>query len=243
MVSVVISYCSNDKCFIKPLIKQCKIFTDEIVIVSCSHYFNGEKDNELEDLSPLGVNHFIFDYLPNNDIKYHHNYARFKGLELSRREFVLFLDADEIPDGNLMNNFLMEVGLQHNSIINFKCYWYFREPIYRALRNEICGLLAHRSLLTENLFFTPLERWSYKLYNIPSIEDADHNGLVILHHFSWVKTKSQMLKKVSSWGHHADKNWIELIEKEFEREFNGYDFVHGYRFESVINQFNIELTD
>ena len=52
-----------------------------------------------------------------------------------------------------------------------------------------------------------------------------------------------MLQKVSSWGHHADKNWTELIEKEFEREFNGYDFVHGYRFESVINQFNIELTD
>jgi len=58
-----------------------------------------------------------------------------------------------------------------------------------------------------------------------------------------VKTKLQMLQKVSSWGHHADKNWTELIEKEFEREFNGYDFVHGYRFESVINQFNIELTD
>ena len=243
MVSVVISYCSNDKCFIKPLIEQWKVFSDEIIVVSCSHYFNGHKDNQLEDLSPLGVTHFIFGYLPEKDIKYHHNYARLKGLELSHNEFVLFLDADEIPDGNLMNNYLKEADLKYNSIINFKCHWYFREPVYRARRNEMCGLLAHRSLLTENLFFTPLERWSYKLYNIPSIENADYNGLVIMHHFSWVKTKLQMLQKVSSWGHHSDKNWNELIEKEFDREFNGYDFVHGYNFEHVINQFNIELTD
>lgn len=243
MVGVVISYCSNDKCFIKPLIDQCKIFADEVVVVSCSHYFDGHIDNNLEDLTHLGVNHYIFDYLPDNDIKYHHNWARYKGLELSHSEFVLFLDADEIPDGNLMYNYLREAELKYNSVINFKCHWYFREPIYRARRNEICGLLAHRSLLTENLFFTPLERWSYKLYNIPSIENADYNGLVIMHHFSWVKTKFQMLKKVSSWGHHNDKNWEELIEKEFDSEFSNRDFVHGYTFERVVNQFNIELTD
>jgi len=155
MISVVISYCSNDKCFIKPLIEQCKVFSNEVLVLSCSHFFNGHKDHNLEDLSHLGVSHYIFGYLP-----------------------------DQIPDGNLMNNFLMEVGLQHNSIINFKCHWYFREPIFRARNSEVCGLLAHRSLLTENLFFTPLERWSYKLYNIPSMENAEYNGLIMMHHFS-----------------------------------------------------------
>ena len=243
MLSVVVSYCSNDKCFIKPLIEQCKIFADEIVVVSCSHFFNGEKDSELEDLTDFGVTHHIFDFLSDKDIKYHHNYARFKGLELSTKEFVLFLDADEIPDGNLMQNYLRDYELKHNSLINFKCHWYFREPTFRARNCEICGLLAHRSLLTENLFFTPLERWSYKLYNIPSLENSDYNGFVIMHHFSWVKTKSQMLQKVASWGHHGDKNWNHLIEKEFESEFSGFDFVHRYKFDTVVNLFNIELKD
>lgn len=243
MLSVVISYCSNDKCFIKPLIEQCKIFADEIIVVSCSRFFNGEEDLELEDLNPLGVIHHVFDFLPDKDIKYHHNYARFKGLEISSKDFVLFLDADEIPDGNLMDNYLRETDLNNNTLINFKCHWYFRDATYRARNNEICGLFAHRSVLTENLFFTPLERWSYKLYNIPSMENSDYNGLIIMHHFSWVKTKSQMLKKVSTWGHHSDKNWNHLIEKEFESDFSGFDFVHGYRFDTVSNIFNIEVRD
>ena len=225
------------------MIEQCKIFADEIIVVSCSRFFNGEEDLELEDLNPLGVIHHVFDFLPDKDIKYHHNYARFKGLEISSKDFVLFLDADEIPDGNLMDNYLRETDLNNNTLINFKCHWYFREATYRARNNEICGLFAHRSVLTENLFFTPLERWSYKLYNIPSMENSDYNGLIIMHHFSWVKTKSQMLKKVSTWGHHSDKNWNHLIEKEFESDFSGFDFVHGYRFDTVSNIFNIEVRD
>lgn len=243
MISVVISYCSNDKCFIKPLIEQCRLFCDDIVIVSCSHFFNGEKDVDLEDLNDSGIIHHVFDFEPDKDIKFHHNHARFKGLHLSSREFVLFLDADELPDGTLMANFISETNMNHETIINFKCNWYFREPIFKAKNQEICGLLAHRSKLTENLFFTPLERWSYKLYNIPSMENADYHGLVIMHHFSWVKTKNQMLKKVSSWGHHNDKNWANLIEKEFDNDFSGFDFVHGYRFETVPNQFGIHLVD
>ena len=243
MVSVVISYCSNDKCFIEPLIEQCKIFADEVVVVSCSHYFSGEQDHHLKNLSHFGVTHHIFEYLPEHDSKYHHNYARYKGLEISNKEFVLFLDADEIPDGNLMYNFLKDTALNNHSIINFKCHWYFREPINRARKDEMCGLLAHRSLLTENLFFTPLERWSYKLYNLPSIENADYNGLIILHHFSWVRTKIQMIKKVESWGHRKDKDWLCLIEEEFSKAFTGIDFVHSYRFETVENTFNIILPE
>jgi hypothetical protein len=42
-----------------------------------------------------------------------------------------------------------------------------------------------------------------------------------------------MLKKVRSWGHKEDRNWEDLVEKEFSQEFSGKDFVHGYEFTKV----------
>jgi hypothetical protein len=43
-----------------------------------------------------------------------------------------------------------------------------------------------------------------------------------------------MLKKVSTWAHKTDKNWNELIEEEFSRDFNGTDFVHNYKYENYV---------
>jgi hypothetical protein len=48
-----------------------------------------------------------------------------------------------------------------------------------------------------------------------------------------------MLCKIKNWGHCNDKNWVELINEEFSRPFNGTDFVHGYNYEVVENVFNI----
>jgi hypothetical protein len=50
-------------------------------------------------------------------------------------------------------------------------------------------------------------------------------------HYSWVRTKEEMLRKVTSWAHSNDTNWTALVEEEFSREFNGTDFVHGYQYD------------
>ena len=55
----------------------------------------------------------------------------------------------------------------------------------------------------------------------------------MFHHYSWVRTKEQLLRKVASWGHNWERNWTEEVEKEFSRPFNGVDFVHGYEFVEV----------
>ena len=65
-------------------------------------------------------------------------------------------------------------------------------------------------------------------------------GTPFVHHYSWVRTKEEMLKKVENWGHKHDKNWTSLIEEEFSRPFNGTDFVHGYSYNIVENKFNIK---
>jgi hypothetical protein len=48
-----------------------------------------------------------------------------------------------------------------------------------------------------------------------------------------------MLRKVKNWSHKNDRNWDDLIEEEFSRDFNGKDFVHNYSYEIVENKFKI----
>ena len=66
-----------------------------------------------------------------------------------------------------------------------------------------------------------------------------YNGLPMLHHYSWVRTKEQMLKKVRTWWHNKDRNWEKSVEEEFSRPFSGKDFVHGYEYKTVENKFNL----
>ena len=84
-----------------------------------------------------------------------------------------------------------------------------------------------------------------QLFNIPNFISGDYTPILydnepLIHHYSWVRTKEEMLKKVLNWGHKNDKNWSDLIEEEFSRPFNGTDFVHGYNYNIVENKFNIK---
>ena len=65
------------------------------------------------------------------------------------------------------------------------------------------------------------------------------DGKPMIHHFSWVRTKEEMLKKVHNWGHKNDTNWIDLVEEEFSRPFSGTDFIHKYQYNIVENKFNL----
>jgi hypothetical protein len=63
-----------------------------------------------------------------------------------------------------------------------------------------------------------------------------NNNIPMIHHYSWVRTKEQMLQKVKAWGHNADKDWVSLIEEEFSRPFNGKCFVNNYSYEVLDNK-------
>jgi hypothetical protein len=55
----------------------------------------------------------------------------------------------------------------------------------------------------------------------------------LFHHYSWVRSQDEMLKKVRTWGHRNERDWEALVKEEFSRDFSGKDFVHGYSFETV----------
>jgi hypothetical protein len=42
-----------------------------------------------------------------------------------------------------------------------------------------------------------------------------------------------MIKKVSTWGHSHERDWVQLVKDEFANGFKGVDFVHGYKYKTV----------
>lgn len=164
-----------------------------------------------------------------------HNLQRIVGLSYAKQERVLFLDVDEIMEGSTFLKWLNGFDYRNYEAIQLSCYWYFREPTFRAKNHEHSPLFVAQSAITNAFLTHPYERagsfvevTGCKLQAVMSLENQP-----MCHHYSWVRTKEQMLRKVRSWGHREEWDWQTLVEKEFSGSFSGRDFVHGYAFDKV----------
>lgn len=249
----IINYCSTDNRFIRRNIEECLKFSDKIVIPVCDHFFDGTPENRtlIEECVAIfadnpKVSFIEYNWDSTKNAKFHHNMSRWIGLQFVESEYVLFLDADEVLDGDVVNQYLQSGEYKNYDAMSFRCYWYFREPIYRAIPTEMAGVIYKRSVCSETMIFHQQERWAYRDYRtyLDIKEDIVYNNIVMCHHYSWVRSKEEMLKKVSTWAHSTDtprgdgttKNWIELVENEFSGPFKGRDFVHNYSFQTVENK-------
>ena len=243
MISTIISYCSLDKRFIRAQVEQAKYFSDEILIVFFDHLLNGKPDREevIKSLDGIsGVKTLSLPWDPTMSGRFHHNYSRWCGAGLAKSEWILFLDGDEIINGshlkNLINNFSPFVF----DAATFECYWYFREPTNQALTTENAGILVRKNKINTNVNFTDSERWSYlEGPDISTIAPITSLDGPIMHHFSWVRNQQEMIDKVTSWGHKNDRDWVSLVNAEFQHPPGVTDFVHGYRYHKVPNFFNL----
>jgi hypothetical protein len=250
MISTILQYSTIDLRFLEINLKQLSKFSDEIIIPICTHLFNGEpEDVEKLDQSFNIISkfpkttYFMFDW--EGDLlspRYYHNLSRKLGTDRAKNEWLLFVDADEILSD--------EFGDWFNSIKDtnnaywLTCYWYFREAIYRATRTEGAGMLIKKKYCTWNVY-SHQERQQL-INTTPNFHNGEGGPAVLsltgqpmMHHFSWVRSKEEMLTKIHNWGHVSDKDWVVYVNEEFSRPFNGRDFVHGYSFTTVENIFNI----
>jgi hypothetical protein len=250
MLTSILQYSTIDIRFLEPNLIQLSKFSDEIIIPICKKLFDGtDEDPRLIDQSVSIIDKFesakihFFDWYPyDGHMSYYHNLSRQIGTDLAKNDWLLFVDADEVFEDYFK--------IWFESITNddiawvFKCHWYFREPMYRAIQKESAGFLVKKKYCTWELE-NKLERQQLyqRLWDEKKLIHGDiHNYFdknIFLHHFSWVRDKQQMLKKVQNWGHKDDKDWTSLVNEEFSREFNGTDFVHGYQYEIVDNKFKI----
>src|SRR3989344_579963 len=241
-VSTVVSYCSLDEPFPLPIIQQASLFSNEIVIAAADHLYNGELENHDALLAAKKVfpdmRVVLYEWSDGKPPRFWHNSARWEGFLRASSDWILFLDGDEIPDGELMKKFLSEDLLLDG--YGFECYWYFREPTYQATTRSQAGIMLRRKHIQYDFIFSEHERAEHRLH--PELRVAEHvtlSGRPLVHHYSWTRSKDVLLRKVSSWAHRDERPWRSIIEEEFSHPFRGTEAIHGFSYAHVENQFKI----
>lgn len=254
MISTILQYSTTEIIFLETNLKQCDKFSDEIIIPICSHFFNGQPEdvNLLKETTSIVKKYskakiIMFDWEgTQSNNSYYHNLSRKIGTDAAKNNWLFFLDADEIVSDEFYDWFQSVCNLDRAWWLS--CYWYFREPIYQAVANEGAGLLIPKKYCSWDLY-NKLERGQLfqKMHDANKLSLSDFeeilslSGKKMVHHYSWVRNKNDMINKIKNWGHKDDKNWETLINEELSRPFNGTDFIHNYQYNIVDNYFNIKL--
>jgi hypothetical protein len=243
MISIVVNYCSNDERFIRISLDNLLKISDNIIVPISDHFYDGTPEDMNSILKLINeyptVTFKIYEWNDSKKSRYWHNFSRHLGTQFCKHEWILYLDSDEIVEPNLFNLFLKN-GIEEYDTYKLACYWYFREPIFQSIQWEDTPVLVRKKLVYIDLDAEMAERdQMYIIHNAKKRKMVTLNGKPFIHHFSWVRTKETMLRKVMTWGHKEDKDWISAVNEEFSRPFNGTDFIHGYKYKIVDNQFNL----
>lgn len=258
-VASVINFCTNEARFLRACIEECRLFSRQIVIPVCDRFHDGTPENRslLCEIYRTFPDCFFVEYpfvrdgiSPSFFCKispehFWHSASRAIGCQFLSEEIerVLFLDADEVPEGKRFLTWLEESDYAQHTVLKLANYWYFREPCFRADQWEDSIVLARRRSLDLPILLHDEERNAiYDLLPPPKrrrVVGSDRQP--IFHHFSWVRTKEEMLRKTEKWGHRNDRDWKNLIETEFASPFSGKDFIHGYSYQERPPLFNISL--
>lgn len=247
LIATLINFCSNEQRFLPLCVEQAKVFSSQVIVAISDHFFNGEVESfqKLKQTfsSLSGVEVVVYPFLPDlfppGKAEPHlwHSLSRLVGysLVLPEIEYVLFLDADEIAEGKAFLKWLDTHEHQNYAALKLYNYWYFREEIFQAHIWEMSPIFIKKSALKPSYVLDKEERGG----TFKKIIGEKKEGILgldqkpLIHHYSWVRPKEEMLKKVKTWGHRKDRDWEKLVEKEFSSPFQGTDFVHGYSFEQV----------
>ncbi len=258
-IATIVNFCSNDARFIGACIEQASVFSSQIIVVLCDHFFDGTLENRtlLEEIYraypqclfieypfiPSEIPRMMFNQI--TSAQFWHSCSRLLALQYLEAsiEMVLFLDADEVPDGWRFFRWLNASDYRQHVVLKMANYWYFREPIYQAQSWEDTVVLAQVRALSPELLLQQDDRKAiYDLLPGPKRRNVcSSDGQPMFHHFSWVRTRDEMVKKVRTWGLKNDRDWISLITQELAHTFQGTDFIHHYKYNIVPPPFLIDL--
>ena len=264
MINCVMISCSDDIRYLRVTLKQAAHLFQQVLIMFGTRYWDGVRDEDISaiqafdnECKSLFSNVKIIWYqVPEDALKflqgsvsqtmYWEGHARWLAVtKMAPCEYVLFLDSDEVIDGKEMEVFLASKNYTHCSAIKLANYWYWREPIYQAK-----DYTEDSAVLIKTSHFNALDLYSNQgRHGIfakchPSETKRSVmgcNGVPIIHHYSWVRTKEEMLRKVTTWGHRNDRSdWVAKVEEEYSRAFNGTDFVNGLEYIMVPDYFGLQ---
>ena len=250
-IATIINFCTIDYKFIRHCVKSVTPFSRIIIVPYADRLFDNTSENfklieTAKEQNPEAIfQEFQYHQSITASLGVHfwHNYARWVGVSQLPPEidYVLFLDADEIVETEKFIDFVLKSNFAQYDYLYLANYWYFREPRFRARQIEDSPVLAKKSIISKDNVFLSGERSNFTLLpnGIRWVLGLDNQPMI--HHYSWVRSKDEMLRKVITWGHRDDKDWVALVRDEFSREFSGTDFVHGYQYDIVEPYINFEF--
>jgi hypothetical protein len=247
-ISTVLLYSTIDYRWLNECLESVSKISNEIIVVSCDKLWNGEQENSDLLLKSQQIINSYFNtkwifvpWIKGYPTFFWETQCRTSGIlsTSENTEYILFLDTDEIIDTEKFTDWINTTEYQQYDSMKIANYWYFREKIYRAKTVEDSVVLAKKDLLVKNnSMIIPIISAGREQYH-ELIECNKKRNILgtdrepMIHHYSWVRTKEEMMQKVKSWGHNQDKNWISMIEEEFSRPFNGKCFVNNYIFDII----------
>ena len=180
-------------------------------------------------------------WLPGGWVKGWYGISRYSGfLQLKPFvDFTLFLDADEIIDGDAFKSW-MECLSNYKSTNAFKFlnYWYLNEVTLQATRYEDSIIMIRNDNYPEELFFTDAERHGMCDISLNRLENITYNGYPMIHHYSYVRNKEALDIKMKNT-HGLELEIESSIDQKIDKIMAGIDIVHGYQYITVENKFNI----
>lgn len=234
-ISTVISYCTNDFRFLGRCISEAKKFSNEIIIPVCDHFFDGspERADLLQETYRRHSDCRFIEFAYNSERIYSPYHrpdrddwaifwaatARYIGYCYANptNEYVLFLDSDEIADGNRFLEWLESSGCQAFDAIRHGAYLYALHANFRSKKAANTTLFVKRSSFGPLTLINDLERLgaflSHPGQKIDKVLGLD--GKPLFHHYSWVRTKEECLQKTGTWGHRNDADWNSLVKDTF----------------------------
>jgi len=265
-IATVISYCTNDFRYLKKCIQETKRFSNQVIVPVCDHFYNGEKEDT--SLMQWGYKEnpeaeFVeFAYYKEKlyskfiecapDDKYWNLYwngiSRYIGFLHVQKDcdYVLFLDADEIADGQKFLTWLDHNDYHAHNLMRFMCFLYFRGPEIQSTTFQKLPILIRKDAMRPLMALNVDDRHGIFARISKNVKDKilGPDKLPMFHHYSWVRTKEECLKKTNTWGHWWEKDWEKIIEEEYSHEFNGKDFVFDHEYIKVnpfFNPFRIKI--
>lgn len=242
-LGIVVSYSSNEARFLPALARELpRCGALDVVFAVGTHLFDMEP--EPEPMVPGRVVRYNVRQDAREVPRHYHNLARESGVAALAPgvDWVIFIDADEVPEGDRVREWFNATELHSGTAYKIACHWYFLHPVLRAKEVEDSILLVPRSRLSQEALRDPRERDGI-VAALPVCERMVSASEPLFHHYSWVRDRKGLLRKVRTWGHRNDRlDWEQCIDDALNATSienlteNGVagdflDFVHGYKYD------------
>lgn len=254
VVGFVINYCSNEQPFMDALLEECSKVSQNIAVIYGDKLYDGVPENTVylntylrrkyphiklaeyavkpeEAARGLGV--------VRRPTAYWCNLARWMGmLMLPDVDWFFFIDADEVPEGERLSAWLTATALDPLRAYKLANWWYFKDVCNQATTWEDSILLVHRRHLTEETVFHDDERDGIlKMCAAPQERMVcGGDGRPMFHHYSWVRGRDGLKRKLRTWAHRDDLFAgapVEAIVDHIYKDDGVNDIIHRYTYNLV----------